>query len=262
VPPALASLDNPRAKLDRAYEHLESLDREIAAFFETEPYVIEPEFRAKTGEHVFRVRIRRNPPLRLGTLVGDFATNTRAALDHLVWQLVVLTGERPNRSTAFPVCQTASDWRRDVERRLGTVDPRHRAIIERAQPYMAGSDAEHTVLTLLSWLVNHDKHRVVHATYAYIPTPEALYFTFRTPGGVQVASTYDQIAIAKGRRVVDGADIARVKLPDPTLQVEMHGEITFDIAFGERWMRATALAQIHEWVRHFVETFASDFPPP
>jgi hypothetical protein len=256
-----ASLDGPIAKLDRAYEHLESLDPEIAAFFATEPYVVEPEVDAKTGEHTFRLRIRENPPLRLGTIVGDFATNTRAALDHLVWQLVILNGQSPNGSTAFPIYKTKPKVAGDPKDPLGRVSPQHRALILKHQPYVAGNDAEHTVISLLSWLVNHDKHRVVHATYGFIPTPDAVFFTFKTPGGLQVPSTYEKIAIAKdGRRAVDGAEIARVKLPDPNLQVEMHGDFALDIAFGERWMRASALPQIYNWVRKFVESFAPDFP--
>lgn len=254
------SLDNPRAKLDRAYEHLESLDPEIAAFFATDPYTVVPEFDAKTGEHVFRLRIREHPPLRLGTIVGDFATNTRAALDHLVWQLVLLNGKKPNSKTAFPVYRTESEVAGDVEDRLGRVHPDHRAIIEEAQPHTAGDRAEQHWLALLSWLVNHDKHRVVHATYGYLPTPDAAFFTFKTPGGVIVPATHEGFSIAGDRRAVDGAELARIKLTDPNLQVEMHVRGSLDIAFGDRWMRGSVLPRIFEYALNLVERFAPEFP--
>jgi hypothetical protein len=257
---ARPSLDSPRAKLDRAYEHLESLDPEIAAFFATNPYEFVPEFEAKTGEHVLRLRIREHPPLRLGTIVGDFATNTRAALDHLVYQLVLLNGKKPTPNTAFPIYRTEPEVAGDIEKRLRRVHPRHRALIEQAQPYAAGDASERHVLALLSWLVNRDKHRVVHATYGYAQTPDALYFTFKTSGGVMVPSRYEHIAISKGCRAVEGAELARIKLPDPDLQVEMHGHVTMDIAFGENWMKGSALTQIYKWVWDFVELFAPEFP--
>lgn len=254
-----ASLDGPIAKLDRAYEHLESLDPEIATFIATKPYAFERDFDSTTGEHVFRLRIREPMPLRIGTIVGDFATNTRAALDHLVWQLVILNGKEPNSKTAFPVYDTPPTDPHCSKSPIARVRKDHRERILQFQPHVAGKDAEKTAVSLLSRLVNTDKHRVVHPTYGFFTTPERAFFTFHTPGGLQVPAACEQIKIAKGRRGVDGAELARVKLTDPDLTVEISGEFPIDIAFGDRWLRATALEQIYRSIRAFVESFSPEF---
>jgi hypothetical protein len=258
------SLDNARAKLERAYEHLESLDREIPAFFATRPYEISRHFDENSQEHVFRLDIRRSPPPRLGTILGDFVQNTRAALDHLLWQLVLLNGKRPNASVRFPIYSTAADEARDASKRLGRVRPDHRARIEAVQPHNAGEQANHHVLSILAWLSNTDKHRVLHATYGYVPPPpwDALAFAFRTSTGIAVPALIEHVKIANGRRMTQGAEIVRVRLrpPAPDLEVQMHAEFIFDIAFGDRWFNATKLERLHEWVRQFVEWFANDFP--
>ncbi len=72
---------------------------------------------------------------------------------------------------------------------------------------------------------------------------------------------FEQVKIAGGRRLKEGAEIARILLSPsgPNPQVQMHGYPAFDIAFGERWLSAYALLEVYAWVRAFVETFASDF---
>ena len=42
-------------------------------------------------------------PEPIGTLVGELAYWTRSALDHLAWQLALLTTDEPGRLTAFPI---------------------------------------------------------------------------------------------------------------------------------------------------------------
>ncbi len=51
------SLEGPRAKLDRAAEHLTPLDAETAAFFEFESYEVESKFQADVSEYVFKIKI-------------------------------------------------------------------------------------------------------------------------------------------------------------------------------------------------------------
>jgi len=258
-----ASLAGPLAKLARAYEHLEALDREVAAWFETEPYEIVGEFDSQTSEYVFSIHIKAEPPDRLGLILGDFTQNLRAALDHLVWQLAILNGERPNSDVRFPIYRTASEVHGDVEKRLGRLKTDHRAAIERLQPHHAGDRVEDHGLLILAWLSNTDKHRVVHPTFGFLmppPWPE-LGFAFNDDAGSQLGAL-ERTRIANGRRMKEGAELARIGLSPagPNPEVQMHGHPVFEIAFGDRWLRATRLKVLYELVERFIGQFAPDFP--
>ena len=48
-----------------------------------------------------------------GVLIGEILHNLRSALDHLIWQLVILeTGAPPTTTkTAFPIFETAAGYK-------------------------------------------------------------------------------------------------------------------------------------------------------
>lgn len=130
-----------RLKLKEAWLHLQSLDREVEAF---------------------RDRNDPEPPLHLGVIVGDFLHNERCVLDHLVWQLVLLNGRKPNDRSQFPITNTPEGFAAAAESSLRGVASDHLALIETFQPYhLDGNPAEH-VLAVLRDLSNIDKHRFVH----------------------------------------------------------------------------------------------------
>lgn len=94
-------------------------------------------------------------------IVGDILTNLRAALDHLAWQLLILDGQEPGRSTSFPFALDPAnaiikprDWKK------GDPGLRRRDLreeVERLQPYeLAGQDG---LLWWINELCNTDKHR-------------------------------------------------------------------------------------------------------
>lgn len=260
------SLKGPRAKLDRANEHLRLLDSETAAFYEGtaaegKPYVVESEFRPDSSEYVFYVNPKREPPLRLGILLGDFAHNLRSALDHLVCQLALLNGPTDCSTTQFPICFTESRFKEVAGNWLKGVAPRHRAAIKRAQPYECGEPEKHA-LAILDWVDRIDKHRSVHPAFGFFVDPgreaaRALYFEPNTAAG-----TIRRREVANGRRIERKTDIAILKLAplgtDP--KVEMSGKLQFQPAFGKRWLSGGALEPVAVYVSHLVESFAPDFP--
>lgn len=256
-----ASLDSPRAKLNRAREHLEALDQEVADFYDAHPYEIGAEFRPDTATYVFWVEPTRQPRDTLGLLLGDFAHNLRCALDHLVCQLARLTGATNCARTQFPICASPEEFARRKPTWLAGVGDDHRAAIEQAQPYHAGELADSTALRIVQWLDNVDKHRTVHPSFGYLGDPglaaaQAITFTANDDAGAVLTR-----AIAKGRRIKGKTEIAWVTLvprgPNPL--VEMHGQLTFTPAFGERWLRGDALEQVERYVRSLVESFAPAF---
>lgn len=254
------SLDNPRAKIARAAEHLTLLDAETAAFFESKPYEVEGEFKADVSEYVFTIKPVREPPLRLGLILGDFAHNLRSALDHLVCQLALLNGPSDCKTTQFPICSSHGEFKRHEPSWLKGLSATHIADIERLQPYHAGKLADHHFLTLVHGLDNVDKHRVVHPTFGYFNLTaaqgEALQF-----GANDAAGSIRWRQVAAGRRIEGDTEIVRLKIaplgPDP--KVEMYGKLLFDPAFGSEWMRGSSLPEIHKRVRNVIDSFAGDF---
>ncbi len=262
-----ASLTGPLAKLDRAYEHLRVLNAETAAFYEGtpdegQPYEVQSEFRADTSEYVFTVKVLRQPPARLGLILGDYIHNLRAALDHLVCQLARLSGPSDCTTTQFPIRKSSQlfdsvepDWLRGV-------DAEHRAAIERKQPYYARERARDHALSIIEALDNFDKHRAIHPAFGFFRDPgltgaAALRFVSdRDAGAIRLRK------IANGRRIEGDTDIVRLKLAPlgPNPEVDMHGDLTFEPAFGDEWLKGTALPQLARYVESLIAEFRVYFP--
>jgi hypothetical protein len=256
---AAPSLDSPRAKLDRAREHLEALDEKTAAFFADEPYKIGSEFRPDTSEYVFWIEPTRQPPAELGLILGEYAHNLRSALDHLVCQLALLAGA-PCETTQFPICSTPADFQRREPKWLAGLSAHHRATIERTQPYHAGALAHRHFLVIVDWLDNVDKHRVIHPAFGYFCDPgrqPRLTFTPNRQAGV-----IRHRMVANGRRIKGKTEIVYLKLAPlgTNPRVEMHGQLTFEPAFGERWFRGTELPKLLRATQQVIDLFAAEFP--
>lgn len=100
-----------------------------------------------------------DPPIELSLIFGDALTNYRAVLDYLAVQLAVNPPKIDD--VKFPLTNDRNHFTRTVANRIPGIDPTHRAILERYQPYQHGSQAGSHPLRLLNRLVNHDKHRAL-----------------------------------------------------------------------------------------------------
>jgi len=247
---------NPRGKLDRAHEHLRVLDTETAAFYkgnavEGKPYEIESEFRADASEYVFTIKVLRQPPAALSLILGDYLHNLRSALDHLVCRLAVSNGNpEACESTQFPVSKTSGNFASVAPDWLAGLKSTQRAIIEREQPYHAGQRAGHHALRLIHDLDNFDKHRAIHPAFGFFTDPgrsgaAALRFTPNRDAG-----TVRDGEIANGRRIEGDTEIVRLKLAPlgPSPKVDMHGDLTFEPAFGDDWFKGVRLPQLARYV--------------
>jgi hypothetical protein len=129
-----------------------------------------------------RLRVLQEPPLRWATIAGDFIQNTRAALDHLVWALVLLNGEQPSRQNQFPILDRAPATTRERQtwdRALSGVSEAARERIELAQPYQREDAPEHHLLYGLREMSNTDKHRTLLVTATAIPEHSTATLEFR-----------------------------------------------------------------------------------
>lgn len=263
----VAALDGPIAKLDRAKTHFKALNKSIGAFkrSKTHDFVV-TKFDPNTGEKVLNLKILKEPKNpEWGLLLGDMVHNLRSALDHLVWQLVLLNGEKPRRQNQFPIIGTKNEyWEIPVnrsesvrDRMLSRVSDDHRAFIDIVQPFNAGNDPTGTALAVLSWISNTDKHRVVHAGFVLTEEPSEDLFDVTTlhPGGA-----YVDVSMNWGE-LKDGAEIMRFRPVPPDAHVNMNAQVPTYIAFreGDRQIHADAIKVVFKWVDAYVRGFEPIF---
>jgi hypothetical protein len=242
------SLEGCWAKIRRAEQHLKSLHEEIGAFIDSDPHQVVERFDLETSTYEMRIEVERSPDdSAWGALVGDFVQNLRASLDHLVWQLVLLNGERkPSNQNQFPIVMSESDYWESRkgkpslrDRMLAGVAEEHRARIDLVQPYRRGDRAAERSLAYLRWLSNVDKHRALHTTLFTVKTPRPEDLIVEADDEFRVI----EFEINSGA-LEHGAHIMRARMPmDSQAKVQMKGEIEIGIGFGERGGRASPLSR-------------------
>ena len=150
--------DGPRIKVQRAKKHIYELDAEIAEFWRRNPYSVVTEEETDTGDKVWRVKVRIQPPLRWALIVGDAVHNLRSSLDLLVNQLVIAEGRfEPSDKTAFPIGWTAEDYKTKAARVTKGISEVAEEMIAALKPYKGGNEA----LWRLHRLDILDKHRLL-----------------------------------------------------------------------------------------------------
>jgi hypothetical protein len=228
------ALEGVRLKLDRAEDGLEEINEAIVEYLREKNYAVAGEFDRDTSKYVFRARITKHT-LEIGILAGEIVHNLRSALDHLAWQLALLTTATPYDRTAFPIALTPGEFgSKQGQKMIGDIAPKHRALIESFQPYN-GTQQAWTPLALrdLRILSNTDKHRVINATIARSVTKRQLMVGEKLVI-VRDVTAYRDVEWFKGGPI-DGAEIASMTLegvgPDP--KVEMKGLIGVTVAFDD-----------------------------
>jgi hypothetical protein len=260
------SLDAVLMKIDRAAKHMNALEAEFAEFFKSDPYRITGHFEPDgpdSGWQTVEIDVKREPPPHWGVLVGDVVHNLSSALDHLMWQLARWNGKRPAKRSAFPAVERRLHIR-DPEgvwpNILKRLDPKHRAMVEAAQPYHRWSRAQFHPLAAIRRLSNIDKHRYIHSTFAWWGEPEEQTGLFLTYEGV----IDDEVIHVIFERAIEEAEIARFHLSElphspPYVKVETH--LPIDIAFGDaKWaIKSEALSDLGKYVGGVYQLFEPDF---
>jgi hypothetical protein len=167
-------LRHARLKAERAFEHLQELNRELELFRNNEPIKVSTLRRPEIGRRFIRVDTKDIGD-RAYLLVGDYVHNLRSVLDYIVWSLVTLAIQRvPGNKIQWPVLRRANLAK--FQEQTDGLSPAAAAVIESFQPYHAGAgDAYKThPLWQLHKLDIVDKHRRVaineSIVEAYFPT--------------------------------------------------------------------------------------------
>jgi hypothetical protein len=134
-----------------------------------------------------------NMPPEWPIIVGEIVHNLRSALDHLVWELVIVeTGKSPvTNKTGFPVFVDQDGFNgRGKDPFLKGVGIEPMAFIETTQPFATG-ERKDSPLWHLHELSNWDKHRSIYVTGASSADPSIetvgqitpnTMISFRAPG--------------------------------------------------------------------------------
>jgi hypothetical protein len=172
-------------KLDRAQEHLLSIDSEIASYLDREPYKLIRNVQPSDQKLVLiEFHVITEPDERIGVIVGDCLHNLRSALDHLACYLVTKNKGMITKKTQFPILdvrptdkKTGQPLRPKID---GGVADNVLTVIDLLQPYQNKRDAHRHPLWLLSELSNADKHRLLHVAIACLGNPK---FRITLPDG-------------------------------------------------------------------------------
>src|ERR1700690_18726 len=100
-----AQLGSVEAKFKRAEKHLNDIRAEISRNLhgDAEAMFGYIDFDAYGNPHPSRYGTPISFDPDLPCQVGDFINNIRAALDHLAWGLVLVSGGKPGSTTYFPL---------------------------------------------------------------------------------------------------------------------------------------------------------------
>jgi hypothetical protein len=168
-------LDGARFKVIWAQKHLDALKPEIRKYLDEQTQEIRsqphmhPQHMWLGPTEVLRLIVLTDTELTLSAIIGDFATNARAALDYVMWELAQryfvpplnIAKFKDRKLASFPSFETLTEVKdcfdRLADRQIptGAIDE-----IKTVQPYNAGYEP----LGWLTRLVNQDKHRMLLPT--------------------------------------------------------------------------------------------------
>jgi hypothetical protein len=259
-------------KLDRAVAHFRSLHSMAGKYIsDEEPFIYHPKIDMQHSRYVVRVEVDVPIPPELSLIAGDFIQNLRAALDHLVWQLVIANGQRPDTGNAFPIhSQKPTRKNRGLERWRRQTRGLHPAAdywIDQIQPYRRPNGPSRDPMTILARLSNEDKHRVVLSSVASVPHPDTAEPRMNiTPiSDVGPIKSYE----LEARKPLESGDVlleAAIEITGPNPNIHLDGELPLEVAFGQVLIPVEGLVDLFDrvdvMVGHLANvTYGSELPP-
>jgi hypothetical protein len=238
-------------KLDRAREHLDSLDNKVKTWVNSKPYDIVDEPDPETPPNPLdqwcsarRFRISRvsDVPPGFSVLIGDFLFNLRASLDHLALALAIAFSAKSGsgmtakqiEGSEFPIFHARAMKPEEELKKIGCIDPQARTEIIGLQPYHAGNRYATDPLWQIHELNRIDKHRALHVVAVQSSLngqPVVGFF----PDGNKNFGGYCYVETPKRFYLELDAVFFRygARPIDPSLDVSMQPTISPEIAFGQ-----------------------------
>ena len=249
----LGEVRTSRLKIERARHHVGELARSASQFLSSKPYSIRTS-EEPPGDLVYRVSVAKAVPDDWGLVVGDAVHNLRAALDHLAWALVEVSGGTPSRDTCFPIAMSQTAIAQSLPRALAGARPEVLAFARRLKPYRGGN----VHLDRIHSLDIVDKHRlplIAGAAHKNIVMKLLMNVPWREDP-IKIPS----IALRPSDRqfpLSDGAEVFRIREAARGMSMEEPG-FTFELAFGEPGeLNGLPMIQTLEAAVHHVDRIVS-----
>jgi hypothetical protein len=170
------------ARFDRACEYLGTFQGTLGAWLSSNGPTLTQQIEPDRW-HVYRWSVRREPDIiEFAVVAADMFHNLRAALDYLVYQLVIANGKVPRpRQNSFPVVRDAAYWASAAGSQVTGVNNDAKEKIKALQPFDSGNpDIQAHYLVQIDDLNNIYKHRLLPMTVCSVTEAE---FQFRTAEG-------------------------------------------------------------------------------
>ena len=161
-------------KIQRATFQANQLESKIAHFIDREPFTIRVDKEDVADGHVGRLVAIKNlalgePDTSLVLLAGEILYQLRSSLDHLVHQLVILSGNanklKNSRRHQFPIFERKADYDKRADGMIDGVSKNIASLVEQQQPYVQRPKGpRNDALWILQDLNNTDKHRLIPVT--------------------------------------------------------------------------------------------------
>jgi hypothetical protein len=268
-------LSSVRAKIDRAAEHLKTIDGLIGPEVETEMNLRSEVDLVKQGHWLIHEDAGGAKDEILGPILGDYLHNTRSALDHLICAVVRSNRVAVRKYHTYPFCLTPQEFRENIVERdsvngpscLDGMTPDQIQVVSLHQPYV-GRDkrrAARSPLFSLHKAWNVDKHRAINTTRMSVvatPTvdvePKPLFtiravepqITTRTPLKPETKIAFVRVGVLRGATVPEGVK--------PKVEAHLLGSIEFRGEGGLRFSYKDLRQMLRDatWaIRGFDHTF-------
>lgn len=203
-------LDSIEAKLDRAAEHFRTLEEEIDAWRDKDPYRLVRHTNPQATRYSLIVDEVVHAPnlLRWSLVAADCIHNLRAVLDHLVYAIGIAQGAAIKRSgLTLPLKDSPDDFK-SAYWKIAALSPKVRAAIQSVQPYNRRHPTLPPLLAVLRNLNDTDKHQLLQL--AVMRALEGGFYGVTLPRDQPFAIDYQMGDIERG------TEIAAIVLDRPT----------------------------------------------
>lgn len=247
----MADLSGVTAKLNRAEEHLATLDASLKAWRGSDPYTLTDAKHPDKTEIRFYAHFKVVPDvLRWGLLAGDCVHNLRCALDHVIWEASTIQ----DTSVEFPIFEDPAKFLSTkrgggLHKIRGIKRAEARDVICRYQPWRNANGADQDSLWLIHEFDRMDKHQVI-TPVGIIPRNVNL--------GLVIEYASEEIAAAAGPPTVvtqpfalkENAEVLSLHFLKPFEGVKMQAHFAFGIAIEYRGNAAGITGTLRNLCQH------------
>lgn len=251
----MSELAEVRARLAHAETHLDTIRQTAADFLASEPYEtrMESDPKRRVRQLVFRVHAEAPPALR--HILSDMVNGVRSSLDHMVYELAIISGSNPDAPgvrTQYPICLDRQRYVNARGRDLKGVDDRFASVIESKQPFQRGKViGTRDPLAQVQWMSNLDKHRRPITRFVQMtphPAPIAVVDLRTMPNG-----EFEEVRVPRGRALRDG-DVLATFNNTTEFDTYLFPRASVEIAFGKDELTIDRLGYIFAYIRREVIT--------